>query len=231
MGLSQVDAGAAADRFTATQRRHWERKRRFLDPRAPGPEAFVRPKLAWVLDQLAVDSTTSVLDVGAGNGTFTWYWAERAGHVVGVDFSRNLLRRSPCRSSMAQADAARLPFRDRQFDVVAESNFLHHVSDPVVILKEMARVARRHVVLVEPNRWHLPMTLFMALHRPDWRGLRFDRGHVARLANRAGLRLAAAEAQGAIYPNQTPARLVGPLARFDRPSRMGAYVVAVLENP
>jgi len=231
MGLNQVDAGAVVDGFTASQRRHWERKRRFLDPRQPGPEGFVRPKLAWALAHLAVDRTTSVLDVGAGNGTFTWYWAERAGRVVGVDFSQNLLGRSPCRSSMAQADAARLPFRDGQFDVVAEGNFLHHVSDPVAVLREMARVANRHVILVEPNRWHPPMTLFMALHRPDWRGLRFDRSHVADLADRAGLRVIATCAQGAIYPNQTPARLVRPLARFDRPSRLGAYVVAVLENP
>ena len=71
----------------------------------------------------------------------------------------------------------------------------------------------------------------MAFHPPDWRGLRYDRGHVRRLAELAGLRVLSAEPQGAIYPNQTPPRLLRPLARFDRPSRIGAYVVAVLEKP
>src|SRR5205823_1538456 len=136
------------DRFTARQRRHWERKRRFLDPREPAPEAFVRPKLAWALRHVPVDGSTSVLDVGAGDGTFTWQWMARAGRVVGVDFSANLLGRSPCPERMVQADASRLPFRDEQFDVVAEGNFLHHTGDPLAVLREMARVARRHLVLV-----------------------------------------------------------------------------------
>src|SRR5207249_4574738 len=114
-------------------------------------------------------------------------WGARAGRVVGVDFSANLLARSPCKPRMALADASRLPFRDEQFDIVAEGNLLHHTADPVAVLREMTRVARRHLVLVEPNRWHPPMALFMALHKPDWRGLRFDRGHVEHLAVAAGL--------------------------------------------
>jgi hypothetical protein len=70
----------------------------------------------------------------------------------------------------------------------------------------------------------------MAVHRPDWRGLRFDRRFVERLAGEAGLQVVDAAPQGAIYPNQTPSPLLGPLGRFDRPGRLGAYVVAVLEK-
>lgn len=218
----------AAERFRARQRRYWESKERFLDPRLPGPRAFADPKLDWIERLVPLDVATSVLDVGAGNGTTTWYLAQRAGRVVGVDFSQNLLVRSPCKHRLVQADAAQLPFPDDQFDVVFESNFLHHVADPATVLREMRRVARHHVVLVEPNRWHLPMSVFMAAKRSEWRGLRFDRRFLEALASTADLELLDAEPQGAIYPNQTPPALLGPLRRFDRPGPLRAYFVAVL---
>ncbi|MGI8663287.1 MAG: methyltransferase domain-containing protein [Acidimicrobiales bacterium] len=217
------------DEFRARQQRYWERKERFLDPRDPGPTAFAVPKLDWAAQHLHIDETTSVLDVGAGNGTVTWHLNERAGLVVGIDFSRNLLARSPCENPMLEGDAAQLPFRDGQFDVVVESNFLHHVSDPVAVLSEMRRVCRDRLLLIEPNRWHLPMSAFMAATRSEWRGLQFDMRFLRNLVGEAGLRLVAAEPQGAIYPNMTPRSLLSALARFDRPGPLGAYIVAVCE--
>jgi len=160
----------------------------------------------------------------------TWHLARRAGFTVGLDFSTNLLARSPCRNPMIQADASALPFGDAQFDVVLESNFLHHVFDPAAVLREMVRVSKRYVVLIEPNRFHPPMLAFMAAKRSEWSGLRFDQRYVEELARGAGLRVVEARAQGAIYPNVTPRVALGPLARFDNPSRLGAYVVAVCER-
>lgn len=222
----EVDADAG---FDERQRRYWEARERFLDPRDAAPTAFAEPKLDWVERHVELGPDTTVLDVGAGNGTLTWPLSRRSKRVVGLDRSENLLRRSPCTGRMVQGDATVLPFADRTFDVVVESNFLHHAADPVAVLREMARVSRRHVLLIEPNRFHPPMAVFMALSRPDWRGLRFDREHLAQLVDAAGLRLVAASAQGAIYPNATPARVLGRLARFDAPTPLGAFVVAVAE--
>ena len=234
-GIRRIDAPAerapevGGDRFRALQRRYWERKERFLDPRLPGPAAFAEPKLDWAARHLQLDASTSVLDVGAGNGTVTWHLAARAGSTVGLDFSRNLLSRTPPGMTMVQGDAGLLPFRDDQFDVVVESNFLHHVSDPIAVLREMARVCRGRLLLIEPNRWHLPMSVFMAAKRSEWRGLRFDVGFLEWLVTAAGLRIVEAAPQGAVYPNMTPPSLLGRLARFDEPGRLGAYVVAVCE--
>lgn len=225
-----VNSSEQADNgFGAQQRKYWERKQRFLDPRSPGPLAFAVPKLDWAAEHLELEPETSVLDVGAGNGTLTWHLAQRAGRTVGIDFSRNLLERAPTELPFVQGDALSLPFADNSFDVVVESNFLHHVDDPVAVLREMKRVARARIMLIEPNRWHLPMSAFMTLVPSEHRGLRFDRTYVAHLAASAGLSLVTSTVQGAIYPNMTPPRLLPFLARFDKPSRFGAYVVNVLD--
>ncbi len=58
-----------------------------------------------------------------------------AGRVLPVDF-------------VARADA--LPFSDGAHDFVIASHVLEHVPDPIGALREWARVARRHVLLVLP---------------------------------------------------------------------------------
>jgi len=46
-----------------------------------------------------------------------------------------------------------LPFPDSSFDVVCEFATLHHVRRPNAIVREMTRVARKGVVLVDSNRF------------------------------------------------------------------------------
>lgn len=222
-------AGRSANDPMSLARRHrWER--RYADPRDAAVRGFAEPKIDWIADRVPITEETSILDVSAANGTFTWHLAERSDSVVGVDFSHPLLKRSPPGSRRVQADAALLPFADDSFDMVLESNFLHHVPDPETVLDEMVRVSRRHIVLVEANRWHPPMAAFMLLHFPDWKGLRFCPAHIRRLARRSCLRVVALASQGMVYPNHTPAALVRSLARFDRPRAWGAYTVALLEK-
>jgi SAM-dependent methyltransferase len=131
---------------------------------------------------------------------------------------------------MMQGDGAALPFDGETFDLVVESNLLHHVPDPLAVLREMRRVAKRHLILIEPNRFHPPMAAFCLVSKPDWPALRFDRAHLERLLFEARLRVVAAAPQGAVYPNFTPGILLPALARFDRPNPLGAYVTAVAEK-
>jgi SAM-dependent methyltransferase len=48
------------------------------------------------------------------------------------------------------ADAEKLAFDDRSFDVVAVHDGLHHLDDPIRAIREMARVARESVLIMEP---------------------------------------------------------------------------------
>jgi 2-polyprenyl-3-methyl-5-hydroxy-6-metoxy-1,4-benzoquinol methylase len=111
-----------------------------------------------------------VLDVGCGEGVLTVQWARRlgTGRVVGVDLEDPKLaaewagRRRPNLQFRAM-DGERLEFGDDAFDLVAATEVLEHVESPERALAEMARVARRWLLVSVP-------------HEPLWRALNMARG-------------------------------------------------------
>jgi ubiquinone/menaquinone biosynthesis C-methylase UbiE len=87
-----------------------------------------------------------VLDVGAGNCVLCQELRRRGHDVVPVDLE-NL-------SFIADIvpviyDGSGLPFADDGFDVALVITVLHHCSDPVAVLAETRRVARRVIVIEE----------------------------------------------------------------------------------
>ena len=123
--------------------------------------------LGQLFTQAAPDS---VLDVGCGEGVLTEQWAQALGDapVVGLDLDDPKLRaewqrrRRPNLSFRSTA-AQRLPFADNEFDLAAAIEVLEHVPDPEATVAEMARVARRHLLVSVP-------------HEPLWRALNLARG-------------------------------------------------------
>jgi ubiquinone/menaquinone biosynthesis C-methylase UbiE len=86
----------------------------------------------------------SVAEVGAGTGNFLALFADRAGLSVAVDLTDGMLRQAAVRhphEKLVVGDGARLPLGSGSFDVVASAQMLHHVHEPMPILKEMRRVA------------------------------------------------------------------------------------------
>src|SRR5207253_26457 len=92
-----------------------------------------------------------VLEVGCGTGVVLRDVAGlvgRRGTVVGVDPSLTILKvaRTLCRLAeggritLRRADGARLPFRAGGFDVALAVTVILHVSDPLRVVQEMARV-------------------------------------------------------------------------------------------
>ena len=112
----------------------------------------------------------SVLDVGCGEGVLTAEWAERlgGGRIVGTDLDDPKLReewerrRRPNLEFRAE-EATALSFADNEFDMAAAIEVLEHVPDPQATLSEMARVARRHLLVSVPRE-------------PLWWGLNVARG-------------------------------------------------------
>jgi SAM-dependent methyltransferase len=110
-----------------------------------------------LLDRLleSLGPCRSVLEVGAGTGHFTRWFARRPGvHAVGLDRSFEMLRvaRGAERVSYLRADASALPFADRAFDIVAFVTTLEFVDDPARAVAEAFRVARRGVLVGALNR-------------------------------------------------------------------------------
>jgi SAM-dependent methyltransferase len=111
-------------------------------------------------------SEFSVLDVGCGSGELLRIVAEfandsdRDATLVGVDLnpiSSDTTRdasRAFSQISSVQGDALTLPFADASFDYAISSLFFHHLTDEqiVVVLKEMSRVARRRVFVIDLHR-------------------------------------------------------------------------------
>ncbi len=87
----------------------------------------------------------SVLDVGCGDGSIDRLILDRRPdlHIEGID----VLLRPKTHVPVTLFDGRTIPRADRSVDVVMFVDVLHHTDDPMVLLTEAARVARRCVVL------------------------------------------------------------------------------------
>jgi ubiquinone/menaquinone biosynthesis C-methylase UbiE len=121
----------------------------------------------------------SVLDVGAGSGELLRViaeWAQqtkRATRLVGLELNERSAKaiiegsRQFPQISGVRADAFRLPFRDDQFEFAICSLFTHHFRDAQVIelLREMTRVARRRIFVIDLHRDPVAYFFFTTIAR------------------------------------------------------------------
>ncbi len=99
----------------------------------------------------------TVLEMCCGSGLMTEALSRQGARVTGTDVSAMALARARERAlrygfqaDFCVADAETLPFRGGSFDVVAVHDGLHHLNDPPRAIREMARVARQGVLILEP---------------------------------------------------------------------------------
>jgi ubiquinone/menaquinone biosynthesis C-methylase UbiE len=169
----------------------------------------------------------SVLDVGAGSGELLRVaasWAKetaRRSKGVGLELNERsaqaILEESEAfpEITSVRGDALRLPFGDAEFDYVMCSLFTHHFVDEQVVhvLREMNRVARRRIFVIDLHRDPVPYFFYTTLgklvlknrllrHDGALSILRSFKAHeLLNLGRAAGLRHAAVE-------RHFPARLV-----------------------
>jgi ubiquinone/menaquinone biosynthesis C-methylase UbiE len=121
----------------------------------------------------------SILDVGAGSGELlrvaaTWAReTERRARLVGLEFNARsalaIREESPALPEIAavRGNALCLPFADGCFDYAICSLFTHHFRDAqvVAILRELSRVARRRIFVIDLHRHALAYYLYTTLGR------------------------------------------------------------------
>lgn len=96
----------------------------------------------------ALGDARSVLNVGAGTGSY-----ERVGReVTAVEPSAKMISQRPVGTApVLQASAEALPFEDDRFDAAMAIFSDHHWRDRPAGLREMARVARHRVLLLNAD--------------------------------------------------------------------------------
>jgi ubiquinone/menaquinone biosynthesis C-methylase UbiE len=110
-----------------------------------------------------------ILDAGTGRGDMPIAFARGGWRTTGLDSNPDVLlvaRRETAAETMVEVvegDARRLPFEDGAFDVSHCSLLVHHMApdEVVTVLRELARVARRGVVINDLRRGILPLLATM----------------------------------------------------------------------
>jgi len=124
--------------------------------------AWTRETRAYLFGRTGFDLAHRVLEVGCGTGAILVESSvgqptstSRHQLLHGLDLDADALAECAANAPSAiltQADSLTLPFPDRVFDIAFCHYLLLWVKDPVLALREMKRVTRRHVLaLAEPD--------------------------------------------------------------------------------
>lgn len=93
-----------------------------------------------------VEPGQRILDFGAGRGDFMRIVGERLGvEVIGID----IIDYRDEGVEILLFDGKTIPLPDKSVDVAMAAFVLHHTTDQEAVLRELARVARRRVVIFE----------------------------------------------------------------------------------
>ncbi len=197
----EVGMGAADDQ---EQAKYWEDEEHLYRPYDHEVAlGFAAQRAAYLKSVLDLSEIDSAVDVGAGNGMSTHCLEADIPTLFSTDLSLRLLKRNPGRIRL-RTDAYRLPFRDGAVDMAYAWELLHHVDQPRHVLAEMRRVARKYVLIFEPNRWNPAQVAFALLHKPDRLCLRNTRRYLVREGGAASLTLVHHASVGWLTPNLPP---------------------------
>lgn len=117
-------------------------------------------KLLRPFDEL---NTKTILDVGGGPASYASSLAGLVSYAVCLDLSSTMLMKGKDRAKalkakveFVKADAENLPFNDNSFDYVVAFATVHHVPNWKKCLRDMTRVAKEKIIVLEPNGASVP---------------------------------------------------------------------------
>lgn len=105
----------------------------------------------WGLSHLDIQPGDRVLDIGCGGGAVVGQLLKRAGHVTGVDYMAESVRKATSynqkavtegRCTIEQANVRQLPFADALFDKVTACETIYFWPEIVESFKQVRRVLK-----------------------------------------------------------------------------------------
>ncbi len=134
-----------------------EQNRYELEPHIPAFAGFAKAK------------GKKVLEIGVGAGVDFFEWIRHGAHATGIDLTETAVKLTRERLEannikthqyrLLTADAEKLPFADREFDMVYSWGVLHHTPNTIQAFKESLRVLKPGGILKA-----------MIYHVPSWTG-------------------------------------------------------------
>ena len=116
---------------------------------------YLNTFVAFIEDNLA---TGTILDLGCGDGAIDMILAEHSPKrkITGIDLEAHVQWKLPTPANLTfQAESIYdLPFNPKSFDIVMMKDVLHHMPDPEKTLHEVAKLAKKQVLVIEANRYN-----------------------------------------------------------------------------
>jgi len=129
------------------------------------------------MERLQLKGGERILEVGTGWGNHAYALLTCCSDItyVGIDISQKTLdvasdrlKEFKGRFTLQKDNANALSFADNTFDAVFCGATLHHMEEPITMIKEMVRVIKpgARLVLMEPN-WIYPTNIYIAIKNEE----------------------------------------------------------------
>jgi ubiquinone/menaquinone biosynthesis C-methylase UbiE/DNA-binding transcriptional ArsR family regulator len=151
------------ERLAECRRRRLQRSKGYFESVAGDWERIRKSYFDDRVTSLAIEKLLprrlTIADVGCGTGTLSFELARFAQHVIGIDLSKEMLRRARALANeraianveFRQGDALKLPLSRTSVDAVFSVMVLHFLPEPERAIAELCRVTRAggSVILVD----------------------------------------------------------------------------------
>ena len=210
------------------QKYYWEKNKvlKRKSPDHPIVAECVLPKIEFIKRYVNITAETRLLDVGCGNGFFTYYF-DKICDTSGVDYSEKMLQINPVKKTFLM-DANNLKFENNSFDISFSHGFLHHVDNMDKVIQEMKRVSKKYVIILDANRNNPLLFLFSLIVKEERKALKFSLSYLRNVIKRNGLNIIDSFSLGMIVPNKMPLFLL-PIAKkfnFKQPFGITNFIIA-----
>lgn len=125
-----------------------------------------------------------ILDVGCAKGYFGKALIKKGARVVGIDISKIVVKEAKkilTDAKIVDLNTDKLPFKNKEFDIVVASEIIEHLLSPVDVLKDLNRVLKvdGELIISTPNLlyWGNRVKFLKGEFAYTDDGV-FDRGHI-----------------------------------------------------